>query len=98
MGYTKGDWKVEDDWNILSGKRLVANCGGYAGNYESVVEENKANAQLIAAAPNLYKALQESTSVLLATLVLMKTEEGKESIKEQMNQYSQALAKVYGGK
>lgn len=55
MEHTKGDWEVIDRWNVLSGKRLVANCGGYFHNVESVAEESEANAHLIAAAPRLYE-------------------------------------------
>ena len=57
--YTKGDWEVYDRWNVrvAGGGRLVANCGGYSSNYEDVVEENEANAHLIAAAPDMYEAL-----------------------------------------
>lgn len=56
MEYTKGEWRVEDRWNVLSGRRLIANCGGYHSNVEPVAEENEANAQLISSAPDLYEA------------------------------------------
>jgi len=52
MEYTKRGWEVVDRWNIFSGRRLVANCGGYSSNTESVVEENEANAHLIVTAVN----------------------------------------------
>ena len=40
MSYTKGEWKVEDGSQVVSGKRLVANTGGFSTNYSSEREEN----------------------------------------------------------
>lgn len=63
LNFTKGEWKVKDRWNVLAGKRLVANCGGYSSSIESVVEENEANAQLISASPDLYEALKQLRAI-----------------------------------
>jgi hypothetical protein len=58
--YTKGEWTVEHEFNVFSDNRLVAACGGYADNWktEEVHNENKSNAHLIAAAPDMYEALK----------------------------------------
>ena len=53
MSYTKGEWKVEDGSQVVSGKRLVANTGGFSTNYSSEREENVTNAHLISAAPEM---------------------------------------------
>ncbi len=51
MEYTKGKWKVDPDfeWVMDEEGRIVANCTGHM--------DAKANAHLIAAAPDLYEAL-----------------------------------------
>ena len=56
--YTKGEWKVESETEVVCGDRLIANTGGYTNNYSFPRQENIANAHLIAAAPELYKALK----------------------------------------
>ncbi len=61
MKHTPGPWKVKSDYNVFSGGgRLVANSGGHSGSVcpEEIHEENKANAILIAAAPDLLEALE----------------------------------------
>ena len=52
---TKGPYIIEHEFNIVSGDRLVAGAGGYSSNLESnkVYEQNKANAQFIAAATDV---------------------------------------------
>ena len=62
--FTKGEWEVKDRWNVMMGRRLVANCGGYHSNVEPVAEENEANARLIAQAPKLYKFAKSVLSYL----------------------------------
>lgn len=59
MSHTPGPWKVKSDYNVFGvGGRLVANSGGHSGSVrpEEIHEENKANARLIAAAPELLEA------------------------------------------
>lgn len=48
--YTKGKWTVDPTYDWVRDKtgRVVANCTGH--------EDQKANAHLIAAAPDLYEA------------------------------------------
>lgn len=60
--HTPGPWEVRYEYNVFAGKRSVASAGGYASNGPdelAIVEENKANARLIAAAPAMYEALVE---------------------------------------
>ncbi len=60
MNYTPAPWEVKHQWNVMSGSRLVAGCGGHSSNIDPHVDEtNKANARLVAAAPLLLDALQE---------------------------------------
>jgi len=84
MKFTKGEWTVEDGTQVVCGNRLVANTGGYTTNYSLERETNEANAQLIAAAPELYEALKHYVELdkdgifkdmyLLATTALAKAE------------------------
>lgn len=60
--FTKGKWKIRFNLNVESEKgRLVASTGGYNSNIdgENVDEENRANAKLIASAPEMLEALKE---------------------------------------
>lgn len=60
MGYTKvGEWRVEDNWNVVAGKRLIASAGGYYDGTHTTHEENIANANLISAAPDMACALED---------------------------------------
>jgi hypothetical protein len=58
--HTPGPWHIKHEWNIFSGERLVANTGGYTSNRdgEAVRQENIANANLVAAAPDLLDAAE----------------------------------------
>ena len=60
--HTPGPWEVFKEHNIRQVKtqRGVANCGGYAQNWDEdiVYIENLANGVLIAAAPELLEALR----------------------------------------
>ena len=57
--FTKGTWHIEHQFNVYAGERSTAACGGYSSNVggEQIYNENIANAQLIAAAPEMYEAL-----------------------------------------
>ena len=62
--YTPGPWTIAHDTNIFGsvpgyGRRLVANAGGHSSNVTDETETNRANARLIAAAPELLEALKE---------------------------------------
>lgn len=60
MKHTQGEWKTEGA-NVLTEIRLIANC---TGNGSKVTEEDKANAKLIAAAPDLLLACQYIESAI----------------------------------
>ena len=56
---TKGDWEVVHEINVQSvGRRPICACGTYDSSEKDSQAINKANAQLIAAAPELLKALK----------------------------------------
>jgi len=57
--HTPGPWIVKWDYNVFSGERGIATCGGYTDNYRAgaIHAENRANARLIAAAPELLEAI-----------------------------------------
>lgn len=60
--HTPGPWIVLHSYNVMKDNRSIANCGGYTvntPNWQEVDEENKANAQLVAAAPALLAALEK---------------------------------------
>ena len=67
MSHTPGPWKITHDYNIMKDNRGIANCGGYTvntSNWQEIDEENKANANLIAAAPDLLEACEVAHSIL----------------------------------
>lgn len=58
--YTQGEWTVEGS-NVLTNERLIANC---LGNGINITDEDRANAKLIAAAPDMLKALTKAHEVI----------------------------------
>lgn len=61
MEHIKGPWKIKFEFNVEdTNGRTIASCGGYSDNcrVQEVDAENKANARLIAAAPDLLEALR----------------------------------------
>lgn len=77
MKHTKGEW-ITELANVMTKDRLIANC---IGNGVSITEEDKANAKLIAAAPELLVALQG----LLKTIPLGFSNEFTQLAKESIN-------------
>ncbi len=61
MNFTRGLWEVRYEFNVFCGNRIVAACGGHANNIdnERVRAENIANAELVAAAPEMYKVIEQ---------------------------------------
>ncbi|MCK5643018.1 MAG: hypothetical protein KAJ19_19580 [Gammaproteobacteria bacterium] len=60
--HTAGPWAMRHGLNLVGeNRRLVANCGGHAQNFdvEENEAENEANAHLVAAAPDMWAALHE---------------------------------------
>lgn len=70
MDHTQGPWKrsVEPDryyWQISSSKKLVATSQAISGNFTiAQIKEREANANLIAAAPELLDALISSLQTI----------------------------------
>ena len=60
--YTKGKWIVKYKLNVESENgRHIASCGlNTSGDQKKVMEENEANARLIAAAPELLEACKKA--------------------------------------
>ena len=59
MKYTKGEWRIEESISydfIRVGKKRIAMIDNLE---DSAIKEHKANAKLIAAAPELLEALKE---------------------------------------
>lgn len=71
--FTKGDWKVVENDEICAGNILVAGTfepGVYVlpaakKMKQPTVEECRANAQLMAASPKLYKAVQVALELFI---------------------------------
>lgn len=65
---TKGKWEVKYDFNVFSGRRVIASCGGYADNWKAdeVHKENVNNAEFIVSACNACKAINEEHPELVA--------------------------------
>lgn len=61
-GATPGPWTIDrrSATHVIAGERGVAHCGGTTRNDDGGehIAENEANAHLIAAAPDLYAALE----------------------------------------
>jgi len=60
LKFTKGEWTAEGS-NVLTNNRLVANC---LGNGINITDEDKSNAKLISAAPDMMKALMKAQEVI----------------------------------
>ncbi len=63
MKYTAGKWIVAHEYNVVvkGTNRGIASCGGYTSNQQdgqSIVDENKANARLVAQAPEMVEILK----------------------------------------
>lgn len=66
LKFTKGEWEINKQASntvqIKGTNRSIASTGGYSTNgidTDTIFEENKANAKLISAAPELLEALIE---------------------------------------
>lgn len=63
--HTQGPWEISHEFNVYGGKRLVATTGGHSNNTDDDggYAENKANARLVASAPDLLNALKKMVAV-----------------------------------
>ena len=93
--YTPGPWSVDQNMNVMSQGRLVAFPGIAAGFPQ------KANAQLIAAAPELLKALIRLSNAALARDASsgdpIRVMETRAELFEAMKAAEPAIAKATGG-
>ena len=67
MKYTPGPWEIKYEFNVMDCKgRNIAACGGFMTNVnsEDVHAEKIANTLLIAAAPDMYEALDNVCSLV----------------------------------
>jgi len=58
MEYTKGEWKADGHF-ILAGPEIIAQMVESGENRNGIIIDSHANANLIAAAPILYEALND---------------------------------------
>ena len=88
MEYTKGEWKVEGDCYIVAGEEhkhsLICDLATANNDYE-------ANAQLIASAPDLYRACKRAEQMLQYPQAL-----SNEAKNYELEDLRKALAKAEG--
>lgn len=94
--HTPGPWKLVPKFHASvesSTGRHVANCGGYTTNMDQGehMNENEANARLIAAAPDLLEALEALLETAKEDRPYAHTDTGSEVFKAQA-----AIAKATG--
>ena len=87
---TPGPWTIKYAYNVMAGGRAVANAGIHSNNCDDrrVEEENKANARLIAAAPELLEALED---------IEMETRAGGQWTVAEINEVAKAAIKKARG-
>ena len=56
--FTKGPWKVTPHLDVMKGHNYIAPISIMTKKYMTVNEETRANARLIAAAPDMYQHLR----------------------------------------
>ena len=56
--FTKGPWKVDSHFDVMKGHNYIAPISIVTKKYMTVNEETRANARLIAAAPEMYQHLR----------------------------------------
>ena len=104
MEYTKGEWSAEEtgDWvSVGSGSQVVAICR--KSSWDLSMKEAKANAQLIASAPDMHKEIKTTIEELTfylgewASVNELYSPEWTHLIKRRIFHLEQALAKA-GGK
>ena len=64
--FTKGPWKVTPHLDVMKGHNYIAPISIMTKKYMTVNEETRANARLIAAAPEMYELLDYIASYLTA--------------------------------
>ena len=93
MKWTKGPWKISNraDTLVMCGERSIASAGGFQVNVnqDKIQKENRANAQLIASAPELYEVLEYLTNCTEYPTPEL-------NMKEAIKNARQALAKARG--
>lgn len=89
MPYTKGDWKVEK-LPITGGLSVYANGELIAAGLMD------GDAQLIAAAPDLYEACKDAAAVLRNSTDIPKLEEDRYLLSELERKLHEAIAKAEG--
>lgn len=104
MAHTKGPWELshESPKIIMSGSFIDGHQGYIVGSvtgndnsgYFASEEEAKANARLIAAAPELLEALEIAVDKIKSGLILLKCDD--EFIEKETRQALAAIAKAKG--
>ena len=93
--WTPGPWAVKWETNVFGGERLVAGTGGHTSNISDVEPENRANANLIAAAPELLEELEE-TLAWLKSMHALHPEFEPMMVNRAISRSTRALARARG--
>ena len=87
--HTKGPWKVVNDAGLTIQTPLMTVCMDNSIDAKNRPKENKANFNLIAAAPELLEALKK-------VMLYLDINNGYENAPRLMNEIEQAIAKAEG--
>ena len=93
MEYTKGEWKVDGFRIFDTNGHSVANTGTFSNRK---YDEDIANAQLIASAPDLYEALKKFEFTFSNFTIMAKGLPSQMMIGDAIEKARQAIAKAEG--
>lgn len=95
--FTEGPWNVWGDWAIHdSSERLIAQFEDLASDVDNCVsDEAFANAKLIAAAPDLYEALESAVMAVNADILRVRPSD-RMAFLNMLESWNVALSKARG--
>lgn len=92
--WTPGPWRIEERLLVYAGTKWVASAKMY--DSETTMEEAQANAHLIAAAPDLYRELENLVELAEAAMRAANRDGGEYDIEAELADARAALRKARG--